>query len=83
MNPHVTEFNTLYDAIIKKKDFLNRKTYGYSPPLLTLALQYTSTVVINMWRSNEGEYKSFLVYKSLSMLTWVKCGNMLCHPVIF
>lgn len=43
MNPHVTEFNTLYDAIIKKKDFLNRKTYGYSPPLLTLALQYTSS----------------------------------------
>lgn len=39
MNPHVTEFNTLYDAIIKKKDFLN----GYSPPLLTLALQYTSS----------------------------------------
>lgn len=43
MNPHVSEFNTLYDAIIKKKDFLNRKTYGYSPPLLTLALQYTSS----------------------------------------
>lgn len=31
MNPHVTEFNTLYDAIIKKKDFLNRKTWIFTP----------------------------------------------------
>lgn len=83
MNPHVTEFNTLYDAIIKKKDFLNRKTYGYSPPLLTLALQYTSSYIICGGVMKVNTFKSFLVYKYLSMLTWVKCGNMLCHPVIF
>lgn len=38
MNLYVIEFNILYDVIIKKKDFLNRKIYGYLFLLLIFVL---------------------------------------------
>lgn len=33
MNPHVTEFNTLYDAIIKKKRFLKQENIWIFTPI--------------------------------------------------
>lgn len=81
MNLYVIEFNILYDVIIKKKDFLNRKIW-----IFIFIIDFGFIIYIqlyNMWGSNESEYKFFLVYKYFFMFIWVKCGNMLCYSVIF